>query len=279
MNLFYFSCEIFKTMSDNNHYFETNRATWNTKVKEHSKSDMYNIKAFKEGKSSLMSYELKALSDVKDKSLLHLQCHFGQDTLSWSRLGAKCVGVDLSDEGIKLAQQLNKELKLDAEFVCCNVLETSKYVNNTFDIVFTSYGVIGWLPDLKPWGRMIAERLKKGGTFYMAEFHPIVWMFDYREGKSIMRYGYMQDEVIYEEYEGTYANQDAKMISKEYGWNHGLSEVINALTEAGLHIDYLNEYDECPYNVLPDLEQTKSGMYVTKDKLYPLIFEIKATKL
>ena len=112
----------------------------------------------------------------------------------------------------------------------------------------------------------------------MAEFHPIVWMFDYREGKSIMRYGYMQDEVIYEEYEGTYANQDAKMTSKEYGWNHGLSEVINALTEAGLHIDYLNEYDECPYNVLPDLEQTKSGMYVTKDKLYPLIFEIKATK-
>ena len=266
-------------MSAENKYFNTNRATWNEKVKIHAKSDMYDLEAFKKGKNSLMSYELQALGDVKGKSLLHLQCHFGQDTLSWSRLGATCVGVDLSDEGIKLAKQLNAELQLDAEFVCCNVLDTSKHVDKTFDIVFTSYGVIGWLPDLKPWGKMIAERLKSGGIFYMAEFHPIVWMFDYLEGKPIMKYGYMQDEAIYEEYEGTYANTNSKMISKEYGWNHGLSEVVNALTEAGLQIEYLNEYDESPYNVLPDLEQTESGMYVTKDKLYPLIFEIRARKL
>ena len=126
---------------------------------------------------------------------------------------------------------------------------------------------------------MIAERLKDGGTFYMVEFHPIVWMFDYLDGQPKMKYGYMQDEAIYEEYEGTYADTDSKMISKEYGWNHGLSEVINALTEAGLRIDYLNEYDESPYNVLPNLEKTKSEMYVTKDKLYPLIFEIKARKV
>lgn len=260
-------------------YFETNKATWNEKTKIHVESGMYDLEAFKNGVSSLMPYELKALGDVKGKSLLHLQCHFGQDTLSWSRLGANCVGVDISDEGIGFAQKLNEELELDADFVCCNVLETSKYVTDTFDIVFTSYGVIGWLPNLEPWGQMIADRLNKGGVFYMAEFHPIVWMFDYLEGKPIMKYGYMQDEVIYEEYEGTYANTDSKMISKEYGWNHGLSEVINALTKAGLRIDYLNEYDESPYNVLPDLEQTKSGMYATKDKLYPLIFEIKATKV
>ncbi len=260
-------------------YFDTNKATWNEKTKIHVESGMYDLKAFKNGASSLMPYELKALGDVKGKSLLHLQCHFGQDTLSWSRLGANCVGVDISDEGIRFAQKLNEELELDADFVCCNVLETSKYVTDTFDIVFTSYGVIGWLPNLEPWGQMIADRLNKGGVFYMAEFHPIVWMFDYLEGKPIMKYGYMQDEVIYEEYEGTYANTDSTMISKEYGWNHGLSEVINALTKAGLRIDYLNEYDESPYNVLPDLEQTKSGMHATKDKLYPLIFEIKATKV
>ena len=266
-------------MSELNKYFEVNKATWNEKVKVHAKSDMYDLEAFKNGKSSLMNYELDALGDVKAKSLLHLQCHFGQDTLSWSRLGAKCVGVDLSNEGIKLAQKLNEELNLDAEFVCCNVLDTSKYVKDEFDIVFTSYGTIGWLPDLKPWARMIANRLKKGGTFYIAEFHPIVWMFNYTEGKPIMKYGYMQDEVIYEEYEGTYANQSSKMISKEYGWNHGLGEVVTALTEAGLHIDYLKEHDESPYNVLPDLIETKSGNYVTKDKLYPLIFEIKATKI
>ena len=259
-------------------YFETNRATWNEKVRIHSKSDMYDLETFKSGASSLMPYEINALGDVKGKSLLHLQCHFGQDTLSWSRAGADCVGIDISDEGIKLAKQLNAELKLSAKFVQCNVLDTSKYITETFDIVFTSYGVIGWLPDLKPWGKMIAERLNSGGIFYMVEFHPIVWMFDYHDGQPKMTYGYMQDEVIYEEYEGTYANQKSKMVSKEYGWNHGLSEVINALIEAGLQIEYLNEYDESPYNVLPDLIKTKSGMYASKAKLYPLIFEIKATK-
>lgn len=261
-----------------NNFFATNKATWNTKVKVHAESEMYNMEAFKKGKSSLMAYELDALGDVSGKSLLHLLCHFGQDTLSWSRLGAKCVGVDLSDEGIKLAKELNIELELEAEFICCNVLDTSEFVQEQFDIVFTSYGVIGWLPDLKPWGKMIAERLKKGGTFFMAEFHPIVWMFDYLEGKTTMKYGYMQDEVIYEEYEGTYANQYSKMFTKEYGWNHGISEVINALTEAGLKIEYLNEYHESPYDVLPDLIATENGMFKTSDNLYPLIFTIKATK-
>lgn len=145
-------------MQDNEYYFQVNKATWNEKVKTHSKSEMYDLEAFKNGNSSLMSYELEALGNVKGKRLLHLQCHFGQDTLSWSRMGAKCVGVDLSDEGIKLAQQLNEELNLDADFICCNVLDTSNYIEDTFDIIFTSCGVIGWLPDLKPWGQMIAER-------------------------------------------------------------------------------------------------------------------------
>ena len=265
-------------MINNDNYFDINKATWNDKVKVHAKSGMYDMEAFKTGKSSLMPYELEALGDVFGKSLLHLQCHFGQDTLSWSRMGAKCTGIDLSDEGIKLAQNLNDELKLDAEFICCNVLDTSKYVKDTFDIVFTSYGVIGWLPDLKPWGKMIAERLKKGGTFFMAEFHPIVWMFDYLDHKPIMKYGYMQDEVIYEEYEGTYADETSKMLSKEYGWNHGLSEVVNSLIEAGLHIEYLKEFDESPYDVLPNLVKTDSEMFTTEDKLYPLIFTLKASK-
>ena len=112
----------------------------------------------------------------------------------------------------------------------------------------------------------------------MAEFHPIVWMFDYQKGKPEIKYGYMQEEVIYEEYQGTYAEPSSTMISREYGWNHGLGEVITALTEAGLRIEFLNEYDESPYNVLPDLQQTASGMFVTKEKLYPLIYEVKATK-
>lgn len=265
-------------MEDNTNYFEVNKETWNKKVSVHAQSKMYKMDAFKAGETSLMPYELSALGDVAGKSLLHLQCHFGQDTLSWSRKGAQCVGVDLSDEAIKLATQLNKELDLDADFVCCNVLDTSEHVSKTFDIVFTSYGVIGWLPDLKPWARMIAERLNVGGTFYIVEFHPILWMFDYVDGKPKMKYHYNQDKVIYEEYEGTYADTSSKMISKEYGWNHGLSEVINALIEAGLQIDYLNEYDESPYDVFPDLVKLDNGMYKMKEQLFPMLFEIKATK-
>jgi len=266
-------------MKENTNYFEVNKNTWNNKVVIHAESEMYKMEAFKAGESSLMPYELKALGDVNGKSLLHLQCHFGQDTLSWTRMGAKCVGVDLSDEGIKLAMALSSELNLEAKFVCCNVLDTSQHVSETFDIVYTSYGVIGWLPDLKPWAKMISERLKVGGTFYIVEFHPILWMYDYIDGKSTMKYHYNRKEVIYDEYEGTYANQASKMVSKEYGWNHGLSEVVNALIEAGLQIDYLNEYDESPYDVFPDLEKLDNGMYKMKNQLFPMLFEIKATKL
>ena len=122
------------------------------------------------------------------------------------------------------------------------------------------------------------ERLKPGGVFYIVEFHPIAWMFDYTSNPPNLAYGYHQKEVIFEEYTGTYADPDSDMVSKEYGWNHGLGEVITALTEAGLNINYLKEHNESPYNVLPELIETKSGMYVTKDKLYPLIFELKATK-
>ncbi|MBT8303654.1 MAG: class I SAM-dependent methyltransferase [Bacteroidia bacterium] len=260
-------------------YFEVNKETWNKKVSVHAKSEMYDLNAFKAGKSSLKSYELEALGDVSGKSLLHLQCHFGQDTMSWSRLGAKCTGIDISDEGIKLAKELNEELGLDAQFVCCNVLNTSDHLKETYDIVFTSYGTIGWLPNLKPWGRMISERLKPGGVFFIAEFHPIVWMFDYLSDTPKMTYCYNQAEAIYEEYEGTYADESSNMVSKEYGWNHGLGEVVTALTEAGLHIEYLAEHDESPYDVFPNLVATETGNFKTNDGLYPLIFTLKATKV
>ncbi len=259
-------------------YFKTNRETWNKKVAVHSASSFYDLPGFMSGKSSLNVYELKALGDVSGKSLLHLQCHFGQDTLSWSRLGAHCTGIDISDEAIALSKKLTKDLNLSAQFICCNVLDTSKYIDEQFDIVFTSYGTIGWLPDLKPWAIMIAERLKSGGFFYIIDFHPIVWMFDYTTGTPLMKYRYHQKEAIYDEYKGTYANESSDIISKEYGWNHGIGAIITALVEAGLHIDYLNEYDESPYDVLPDLIQNENDLYVTKDRLYPLLFELKATK-
>lgn len=263
---------------DYNKEFETNRKTWNTKVAIHAESEFYEMQNFKKGKTSLKKYEIDALGDISDKKLLHLQCHFGQDTLSLARMGAKCTGVDISEEAIKLATQLNTELNLDASFVCCNVLDTSEYVSEKFDIVFASYGTIGWLPDLKPWAQMILERLKPGGLFYIVEFHPIAWMFDYTVSPPVMKYGYQQKEAIYEEYEGTYADVNSKMISKEYGWNHSLGEVITSLSEAGLHVEYLKEHDASPYDIFPGLVKNTDGMFELVNKMYPLIFEVKAIK-
>ncbi len=258
--------------------FDTNRETWNKKVAIHAASDFYDLENFKKGGSSLNNYELHALGDVSGKSMLHLQCHFGQDTLSWSRMGANCTGVDISEEAIQLACTLNEELQLDAKFVCCNVLDTSEYISETFDIVFTSYGTIGWLPDLHPWAQMISKRLKPGGAFYIVEFHPIAWMYDYTVSPPQLRYGYQQKEVIYEEYEGTYADGNSKMVSKEYGWNHSLGEVITSLSNAGLRIDYLKEHDGSPYDIFPGLKKNDKGLYELPDKLNPLIFEVKAIK-
>jgi 2-polyprenyl-3-methyl-5-hydroxy-6-metoxy-1,4-benzoquinol methylase len=110
------------------------------------------------------------------------------DTLSLARMGAKVVGVDLSDTAIQEAKKLNNDLGLDADFICCNVYDLENHLNEKFDIVFTSYGVIGWLPDLNKWAEIIAHFLKPGGFFYMAEFHPVVWMLDedFREGEILL---------------------------------------------------------------------------------------------
>ncbi|MFT4851031.1 MAG: SAM-dependent methyltransferase [Sediminicola sp.] len=258
--------------------FATNCETWNKKVAIHAASDFYDLENFKKGKSSLTPFETRALGDVKGKDMLHLQCHFGQDTLSFQRIGARCTGLDISDEAVKLARDLNKELKLDAKFVCCNVLDASEFISEKFDIVFTSYGTITWLPDLKPWAKMISERLKPGGAFYIVEFHPIAWMYDYTVTPSTLKYGYQQKEVIYEEYEGTYADGESKMISKEYAWNHGLGEVVTALCEAGLDIAYLKEHETSPYDIFPGLTKNADDLFEIVGGLYPLLFEIKATK-
>ncbi|WP_456379134.1 class I SAM-dependent methyltransferase [Lutibacter sp.] len=267
-------------MSNYKKYFKVNKDTWDKKVGIHMKSEFYNVDSFKKGKTSLNSYELEELGNVKGKSLLHLQCHFGQDTLSLSRLGAICTGIDLSSSGIKQAKLLNNELGLDAVFIESNLYDVPKKVEGAFDIVFASYGIIGWLPDLKTWGEIIASKLKQGGFFYLIEFHPIVWMFDFLQTPPKLTYPYLQSEVIYEEYKGTYANSNANIVSKEYGWNHGLGEVVSALTAAGLQIEFLHEFEKSPYNSFPEMDTTDDGMYVLKEnqRMFPLIFSIRATK-
>ena len=259
-------------------YFEENKQSWNKRTAVHKDSVFYDLDSFKKGKLSLNKIELDELGDVKGKSLLHLQCHFGMDTMSWARAGAGCVGVDLSDEAINLAKEINAELKLSAEFVCCNVYDLKQHLDKKFDIVFTSYGTIGWLPNLDKWAAIIAHFLKPGGIFYIADFHPALWMMD--ENFEKIKYNYFNTEVITEEISGTYSDRDAPIKSIEHGWNHPFSEIINALLKHNLHIQQFNEFPFSPYNCFKNLQQGPDGMWRIKglDEKMPMLYSIKAVK-
>ena len=200
------------------------------------------------------------------------------DTMSFSRMGATCTGVDLSDDAIKLAKEINEELKLDAKFICCNVYDTSKHVKEKFDIVFTSYGTISWLPDLDLWANVIAERLKPGGYFYMAEFHPVVWMFD--DDFTHVKYHYDNRQVIVMEDQATYTGDEKEITGKEYSWNHSISEVLNALINAGLKIEFFNEHTFSPYSNFKNSVETEAGKWHIKgmEGKIPMVYSLRAKK-
>lgn len=273
-------------MPDQSDYFEANKKLWNQRTVVHKDSSFYDVESFKKGETSLKEIELSEVGDVQGKKLLHLQCHFGMDSLSFSRLGATVTGVDFSEEAISEANKLNDELKLDATFICNNVYDLHPGSNQnplmgsaaSFDIVFTSYGVIGWLPDLDKWAAIIAHNLKPGGFFYMAEFHPVVWMFD--DEFKYIQYSYANSGVIETDLQGTYAQRDAKIKSKEYSWNHSISEVINALVKHGLQIDFFNEYFYSPYNCFSNTIEDKHGNFHIKglENKILMVYSVKATK-
>ena len=166
-----------KRMNEDFDYLEINRKSWNNRVDVHLKSDFYDVEGFLKGESSLNDIELGLLGDIKGKSILHLQCHFGQDTISLGRLGANVTGVDLSDKAIDHAKILAGKANVNATFICCDIYDLPAHLNEQFDIIFTSYGVIGWLPDMNKWAQIISNYLKPNGKFVFVEFHPIVWMF------------------------------------------------------------------------------------------------------
>src|SRR5512147_3253183 len=143
-----------RTMED---YLNSNQQLWNEWTGLHEQSPFYNVVGFKAGASTLRPIERQELTDVAGKTLLHLQCHFGLDTLSWARAGALATGVDLSDESIALARALSSELGIPATFVCSDILELPQALAGQFDIVFTSYGVLNWLHDLKSWAAVVAH--------------------------------------------------------------------------------------------------------------------------
>ncbi len=256
---------------------------WNEVVGVHAQGDLYGLESFKAGESRLKYLERAEVGEVAGKSLLHLQCHFGLDTLSWARLGAHVTGVDFSEKAIALARSLAEETGLTAAFVQSDLYDLPNVLAGQFDIVYTSYGVIGWLPDLLPWGQIIAQYLKPGGFFYIAEAHPFMWVFNDQSAEFQVTTSYFARDPIKEESVGSYADHTAKMAHTcTYGWNHTFSEIFTALLAAGLRIDFLHEFPFCAWDNFPDMIRGADRFHrmkdAHKDNLIPMTFSLKATK-
>lgn len=259
-------------------YININRKTWNNKTEVHVSSDFYDNENFLKGKSSLNSIELDLLGDVLGKRILHLQCHFGQDSLSLARMGALVTGVDLSDRAIDKALEFNQKLGLNASFICSDIYDLPQHLNDQFDIVYTSYGTIGWLPDLDKWAKVISHFLKPKGKFIFVEFHPVIWMYD--DHFKEIQYNYFNTEPIIEVGQGTYADKEAPIETNSVCWNHPTSEVINSIVHSGLEINSFLEYDYSPYNCFNETEEIEKGKFRIKHfkSKVPMIFSLVATK-
>lgn len=259
---------------------ETNRKNWNERTPVHAASDFYDVTGFKSGKDTLKDIEREEVGDVAGKALLHLQCHFGLDTMSWARLGAQATGVDFSDDSIDLARQLNAEVGSDARFIRANVYDLPDVLAEEFDIVFTSYGVLCWLPDLDRWAQLIHQLVKPGGTFYIVEFHPILGTLEFSaSGEARPFYSYFREELFVAGDEPSYAG-DGTIKSPKYEWQHSLGEIVSTLVEAGLKIEFLHEFPYCYYQALPSMVQGADGWWRLPEKNHciPQMFSLRASK-
>ena len=209
---------------------------------------------------------------------MHLQCHFGQDTISLERLGAKVTGVDLSNVAIDNARKLASQTNSQAEFICSDIYDLPNHLDSNFDIIFTSYGTIGWLPDLDKWAGILDHFLKADGKFVFIEFHPVVWMFD--DDFTTVKYNYFNVEPIVETIDGTYAKKDANESFKSITWNHPISEVLTSLFAKNFKLDALKEYDYSPYNCFDHTEEFEPGKFRIKhfENRLPMVYSIEATK-
>jgi len=240
-----------------------NRRGWALRTSVHLKSDSYDLASFKQGRNSLRPFEQEELGDVSGRSLLHLQCHFGMDTLSWARLGARVTGVDFSEEAITEARSLAADVGLEARFICANVYDLPDTLDEEFDIVVTTYGVLSWLPDLEAWARIVAHFLRPGGTFCIVDIHPNWGFIDEVDGRievtgSVFRSSPWETETV-----ETYTDGAALPPHPEYNWPWTVGRLVTVLISAGLRIERLRE--------LPvDLRQRVPSMLLADDGFWHL---------
>ena len=251
---------------------------WNELAKIHERpSEYYDVEAFRAGGSSLRPLERNEVGDVRGKSLLHLQCHFGLDTLSWARLGARVTGVDLSESALERARTLAADCGLDARFICAEIDSTDTF-GETFDIVFTSFGTTVWLPDLDRWARLIARSLSLDGFFYIVDSHPFAHVVG--DGQRVVAPYFRTGPQHCEPGDGDYAVPDAKIETPSYEWTHTLGDIVTALANAGLRVAFLHEHPFADWELGRGMARAPDGYYRYTDTdaaSLPLMYSIMAT--
>ncbi|MFB6814801.1 class I SAM-dependent methyltransferase [Streptomyces sp. NPDC056347] len=266
-------------------WHEANRAHWDERVPIHVGSDFYDLASFRAGKEALRDFELAEVGDVTGRSLLHLQCHIGVDTLAWARHGAaRVVGLDFSEPAVETARSLARELEFSqdrASFVAADVYDAAQAVpDSSYDIVYTGTGALNWLPDIGRWAETAASLVAPGGFLYIAEFHPVTDCLDDETGTRVA-YDYFSRDAWVDETPGTYADFDAPTVhNRSVEWTHPVGEVVSALAAAGLRIEFLHEHDASLFARFPTLKRQDDGFYrfpADRPRI-PLMYSIKASR-
>jgi SAM-dependent methyltransferase len=283
--------------TDHTGYIEGNRAWWDQVVPVHEASEGYNREGFLRGEKQLCPVELEELGPmVPGRSLLHLQCHFGMDTLNWARLGATVTGLDFSAPAIEAAKRLSEDSGVPGRFVQADLYDAPDVLDGEFDIVYTGIGAVCWLPDIARWARVVSHFLKPGGTFYIYEGHPMLWTLDdeREDHQLVVKAPYFeQSEPTRYEGDTTYVDGPRLEMMATYDWNHGLGEIATALIDAGLRIDFIHEHKEIPWKALPWMEPVDGpdrgdGHYQDgrmwrlpegQAELVPLMYSIRARRV
>lgn len=257
-----------------------NRAWWDERAPLHVAGDFYDVAAFKAGASTLQSFETDELGDVAGLDLVHLQCHFGLDTLSWARHGARTVGLDFSANAVEAASALAADVGIEAEFVTADVHDAVAALDQrAFDVVYTGHGALCWLPDLERWARVVNRLLRPGGRLYLAEFHPITdalseedttFEFDFFAGRRGVKW----------DGPGSYATTEPTRNDENWEWIHGLGEVVSALANQGLRIEQLTEREETFFPRFPFLVEVAPRVFrMPEDRpRIPLSYSLLASK-
>ena len=259
-------------------YFEANRRKWDERVAIHRGSAFYDVPGFLAGKSALESHEPEEVGRVAGKSLLHLQCHFGLDTLSWARL-------DFSGEAVREGGALAAAAGLRAEFVRANVYDAVEALPaRTFDVVYTGKGALNWLPDMEAWASVAARLVAPGGLLYLFEFHPFGDVFDDESPDALrIRYPYFpRTEPLFFDDPGSYTDGEAKTVHNDsYEWSHTMGSIVTAIAQAGLAIEFLHEFDHLCWQQLSWMAPGEEpGTWVLPEhrESVPLMYSIRARK-